>query len=285
MSTQFRPSKFTFLPDVVKNLLIINALFFLATIVLSTTYGYNLIDKLGLHFPGSQAFRPYQFITYMFMHGGFAHIFFNMFAVWMFGSVLENHWGPKKFLVYYFVTGIGAALIHYAVMYYEMSPVLSAINNYIAEPSVEKLNAFINSEDFVQNKEMAMKYQAFESEFNEAARSGQMNEALDLSRSYMREYKTDLLSLPVVVGASGALFGILLAFGMLFPNHLIYLYFAIPIKAKYFVMLYGAVELFSGITNKTSNVAHFAHLGGMLFGFILIKLWKDKNPNRFNPYE
>jgi len=118
------------LPPVVKNLLIINALFFLATIAFQKVYNIDLADYLGLHYFGAEKFSPYQFITYMFMHGNFSHILFNMFALWMFGNVLENYWGPKRFLIYFIVTGIGAALVHYIVFYFEISPVLSAINDF-----------------------------------------------------------------------------------------------------------------------------------------------------------
>jgi membrane associated rhomboid family serine protease len=275
---------FKLLPDVVKNLLILNGLFFLATIVLNNRFGIDLIDILGLHFPGSEKFHWWQFISYMFMHGGFAHIFFNMFAVWMFGAVLENYWGSIKFIVYYILTGIGAALTHYAVMFYEFFPILNSIDNYILNPSLESLNAFINSEYFtIRNIEMKEQFELFKKSYNELASLGLYDDANNLSIAYLLSYKSDLLNLPVVVGASGALFGILLAYGMLFPNNLIYLYFAIPIKAKYFVILYGVLELYSGLSNNGSNVAHFAHLGGMIFGYILIKLWKKKD--YFDPYE
>lgn len=279
-----RFQSFKLLPDVVKNLLILNGLFFLATIVFDSRFGIDLIDILGLHFPGAEKFHWWQFLSYMFMHGSFAHIFFNMFAVWMFGAVLENYWGPKKFIVYYILTGIGAALTHYAIMYYEFYPVFNGIDNYILNPSFEGLNAFINSEHFaIRSMEMKERFALFQQSYNMLIQSGLTEDANSLSISYLLSYKADLLNLPVVVGASGALFGILLAYGMLFPNNVIYLYFAIPIKAKYFVMLYGALELYSGLSNNGSNVAHFAHLGGMIFGFILIKLWKKKD--YFNPYE
>ena len=279
---QFRPSGFSLLPPVVKNLLIINFLFFIATIVLESKFGIDLIDILGLHFPGSEKFAPYQIITYMFMHGGFAHIFFNMFAVWMFGNVLENYWGGKRFLIYYLLTGIGAAVTHYAVVYFnDLSPALNFINDYLANPDFDKLNAFFNSEYFkIQTYEMQQNYNDFINSYNSLITSGATQKATSLSVNYMVQYKANFLNLPNVVGASGSLFGVLLAFGMLFPNTLLYLYFAIPIKAKYFVILYGAIELFSGFADKSSNVAHFAHLGGMLFGFILIKLW-GTNRNRF----
>ena len=229
----YQPSGFKMLPDVVKNLLIINGLFFLVTMVIGTRFNIDLNQYLGLHFPLSEQFKPYQIVTYMFMHGGFTHILFNMFALWMFGSNIENFWGGKKFLIYYMVTGLGAAVIHFVVLYFtQVVPTLHEIDSYYA--------------------------------------LGKISDIDQVKTSFYN-------SIPVVIGASGAVFGLLLAFGMLFPNQVIYLYFAIPIKAKYFVILYGIFELFAGINNSAAdNVAHFAHLGGMLFGFVLIKYWKKK---------
>jgi membrane associated rhomboid family serine protease len=229
----YRPGGFSLLPEVVKNLLIINGIFFLITIVVGNRFNIDLNQILGLHYPQSDAFKPYQIVTYMFMHGNLTHILMNMFALWMFGTNIENYWGGKRFLTYYLITGLGAAAIHYIVIYFvDVYPKLQLINNALAE--------------------------------------GQITET--------ESYKTIIYnSIPPVVGASGAVFGLLLAFGMLFPEQMIYIYFAIPIKAKYFVILYGLFELFTGVYGSSAdNVAHFAHLGGMLFGFILIKYWRKK---------
>jgi membrane associated rhomboid family serine protease len=273
----FRPGGFNLLPPVVKNLLIINGLFFLATIALGNAFGIDLYRVLGLHFPGANNFAPYQFITYMFMHGGFTHLFFNMFALWMFGNVLENVWGPKRFIIYYFVTGFGAALLHYAILYWQMLPTLRAVNLLLAEPTHESLRAFFESEYFkISSMEIQNNFRLFLRDYNSLINTAP-NEAMVRAVNFLNQYKVDFLNAPVVVGASGAVFGILLAFGMLFPNSLIYLFFAIPIKAKYFVMMYGAMELYFGIANRPgSNIAHFAHLGGMIFGFLLIRYWKSK---------
>jgi membrane associated rhomboid family serine protease len=271
-----RPGGFSMLPIVVKNLLILNGLFFLATIVFDSNYGINLIEILGLHFPTSEDFRIYQVISYMFMHGDMRHIFFNMFAVWMFGSVLENYWGSQKFLTFYIITGIGAAFTHYCVVYYDMFPTLSYIESFIQEPSVEGFTSFVNSDMFkLSSYQMAEDFKDFRIEYNQLLAANQVNEAINISLQYMADYKVAFLNKPVVVGASGSLFGLLLAYGMLFPNSLIYVFFAIPLKAKYFVILYGAFELYSGFANYgTTNIAHFAHLGGMLFGYFMIKWWK-----------
>ena len=230
---------FSHLPEVIKNLLIINCLLFLATISLES-YGINLTSLLGLHQFQSPNFKPYQLITHFFMHGSFTHLFFNMFALWMFGKTLENVWGPKRFLIYYITTALGAALLHLLVSQYQ---IVDLSNNF---PS-----------------------------FLELAKDGLYNTGNEKSLRL-----TQLVNTPTV-GASGAVFGILLAFGMLFPNTLLYVYFAIPIKAKYFVLMYGFLELYLGFSNNPAdNVAHFAHLGGMIFGFILLKYWQ-KNHRQF----
>ncbi|MBC8320658.1 MAG: rhomboid family intramembrane serine protease [Bacteroidetes bacterium] len=232
------------LPMVVKNLLIINGLFFLATIALDSTLHINLVKYLGLHYPLSHDFGMWQLVSYMFMHGGFAHILFNMFALWMFGNVLENVWGPRRFLNYYLITGIGAGIVQIIVAWLRISSVE-------ADLSPEQIAIVIQQGADVLSR-------------------GMNYENLDMGALNL------IINTPTV-GASGAVFGILLAFGMMFPNSLIYVYFAIPVKAKYFVMIYGAIELYMGFSNNPAdNVAHFAHLGGMIFGFFLIMFWKKK---------
>lgn len=240
---QFRPTGFKILPPVVKNMLILNGLFFLATIAFQNAFRVNLNHYLGLHYITSERFNVFQFVTYMFMHGGFGHIFFNMFALWMFGNTLENVWGPKRFLTYYLITGIGAAIIQMMVTYMR----ISAIEAQLPADVIK------------------MVYQDG---------LGILEKNMNYTDPLLA--KLNILVNTTTVGASGAVFGILLAFGMLFPNALIYIYFAIPIKAKWFVIIYGALELYSGIANNPQdNVAHFAHLGGMIFGFFLIKYWKQ----------
>jgi membrane associated rhomboid family serine protease len=274
---QYRPSSFKLLPDVVKNLLIINGLFFLATYAFDARFHFDLTDYLGLHYFEAEKFRPWQFISYMFMHGNFPHIALNMFALWMFGSSMENVWGPKRFLSFYIFTGLGAALTHYVVVYFQLAPVLNAIDSYIASPGGEALNSFLNDPSLFQLgiDNVQTNFQSFAHQYNDLLLTNPV-EATRLSVDFMEQYRADFLNAPVVVGASGAVFGLLLAFGMTFPNNIIYIYFAIPMKAKYFVMLYGAIELYSGISNSSDNVAHFAHLGGMLFGILLILYWRKK---------
>lgn len=189
-------TQFSVFPPAVKHLLIINGIFFVG---LSTPGIAQFLFEYGALWPiGSGLFQPWQLVSYMFLHGGIGHIFFNLFALWMFGQSIENFWGTKRFTVFYFLTGIGAAILH----------------------------MFIGGGG------------------------------------------------APTIGASGAVYGILLAFGMMFPNREIMLLFPpIPMKAKYFVAIFGVIELISGISRTDSGVAHFAHLGGMLVGFLLIKYW------------
>ncbi len=277
---QYRPGGFRVLPPLVKNIIIINALAYMATLALGKAFGIDLRDILGLHYFASEKFAPYQFITYMFMHGDFMHILFNMFALWMFGSILENVWGPKRFLIYYLVTGIGAALVHYIIFYFEIQPTVSGINDFLTDPSLAKLDTFISTHKFHLHDgsgDIWMQFIQFKRDVTSLSNNTTDIQALQDTVYFMSEYKEYYLSLPNVIGASGAVFGILLAFGMMFPNSLIYVYFAIPIKAKWFVIIYGLIELYSGFANNPGdNVAHFAHLGGMIFGYFLIRYWRKR---------
>jgi len=276
---QYRPQGFSFLPPVVKNLLIINGLFFLATVALENAFHIDLSDYLGLHYFEAQKFSPYQFITYMFMHANLSHIVFNMFALWMFGYTLENVWGGKRFLTYYMVTGVGAALFHYAILYFEINPDIMLMNSIIADPSTANINAFISHHTFQLNSysgPIFVEFQQFQKNLSLLSHNPDNMAVIESVKGFIIDYKQYFLNLPNVIGASGAVFGILLAFGMLFPNTLLYIYFLFPIKAKWFVIFYGLAELYLGFTNSDSNVAHFAHLGGMFFGFFMIKYWKSK---------
>jgi len=279
---QYSAGGFNLLPMVVKNLLILNGLFFLATFALGRSMQIDLYQIFGLRFFAAEAFRPWQFITYMFMHANFSHLFFNMFALWMFGNALENVWGPKRFLIYYLITGIGAALLHYGIFYFQMQPTLHAISEVLTNPNVDKISTFFNSGNFqVTSYEIQSNYASFVKDYNYYL-TADPHKAVAVAIEFLSQYKVDFLNAPLVVGASGSVFGILLAFGMLFPNTLIYMFFAIPIKAKYFVMLYGALELYFGVANRPGdNVAHFAHLGGMVFGFLLLMLWKKRRTSDF----
>ncbi|MCL2245697.1 MAG: rhomboid family intramembrane serine protease [Lentimicrobiaceae bacterium] len=240
--SEIRLRNYTLLPPVVKNLLIINGIMYLATVVFETR-GIDLAGILGLHFFTAQNFEIWQPITYMFMHGSFGHLFFNMFALWMFGAALENTWGSKRFLIYYMVCGIGAGLIQLLVIglqIYSLGQNLPPdIVNMIRENGAQILS---DGKNYI-------------------GEMGAYNRALNA----------------VTVGASGSVFGLLLAFGMMYPNSVIYIYFLLPIKAKWFVVIYGALELFYGVAGTNDGVAHFAHLGGMLFGFFLLLYWNQGN--------
>ena len=217
------------LPQVTKNLLAINVLMFLATIVLGRK-GIDLTGIFGLHFFKASDFAPYQLVTYMFMHGGFSHLFFNMFALYMFGSVLEKVWGAKRFIIYYLVAGVGAGLLQEIVQYAQ----------------------------YVQ-----LGYDAISK--------------ISIYQGGVPVPMADALNFWTTVGASGAIYAILLGFGMLFPNERMFVFpLPFPIKAKFFVIGYAVIELVLGISNSQDGVAHFAHLGGMLFGFMLIMYWRKK---------
>ena len=237
--SDYRPVSLN-IPPVVKNLIIINVIMLFVTWVMGMG-GVKLASILGLHFILSPGFEPYQLVTHMFMHGGVMHLFFNMFALYMFGRVLESVWGPKRFFIYYFVTGLGAAVLHMAVLYLDYLNVTSQMNaDQIAIVKDQGYEIFSQGKNYTDEL------------------MGKLNL---------------LMNIPTV-GASGAVFGVLLGFGMLFPNtQLMLLFPPIPIKAKYFVIGYGVLELYLGISQSGSNIAHFAHLGGMLFGFLLIRYW------------
>lgn len=265
----YRTSLLGNLPTVTKNLLIINVIVFLADQVLSRS-GIELTNWTALHNFQSEHFAPIQLVTYMFMHGNFAHIFFNMFALAMFGRVLEEVWGPKRFLIYYFVTGIGAALCQNIVGCISLSSLQAEITAFTNTPDPDLFMRLIRGHldhpaTWVNN--LVDSYSA--SPDNPAIISQATRVAHELF-SHFADVPT--------VGASGAVFGVLLAFGMMFPNvQLMLLFPPIPIKAKWFVLGYGLIELFAIITPQANdNVAHFAHLGGMLFGFLLIKYWNKR---------
>ncbi|MCQ2263141.1 MAG: rhomboid family intramembrane serine protease [Bacteroidales bacterium] len=277
MDDNIRMGGFQILPPVIKNLLIINALFFLAKLVVQN-FGIDLDTWLGLHYFSAPDFHIWQLVTYMFMHANFGHLFFNMFALWMFGAVVENYWGTKRFLFYYFATGIGAGLVHYAVLGYTLQPDLNLIDAFVANPD------FTNFANFYQQNHISGLTPEFRRHLSECYSYLSANpndaQALNAVGDQLARLKDDLTNIHVIVGASGACFGVMLAFGMLFPNSQIYLYFLIPIKAKWFVLGYGLLELIFGVTGTADGIGHFAHLGGMLVGIILILLWRRNDQQR-----
>lgn len=261
--------RFSDIPPVVKNLIIINVIMLLATWVFQNTFGIRLSQVLGLHYFKSEYFEPYQFITHMFMHGGLMHLFFNMFALWMFGRVLETVWGSKRFFIYFIVTGLGAAALHTFVIHLQMTSVLNDIKAFSNTPSPDAFAILVKDHFPEYYKQVYGKL--LDGWYNNPDSA----QYIAQSQQFLKELMDFKMNVPTV-GASGAVFGVLLAFGMLFPNtQLMLLFPPIPIKAKYFVIFYGGLELWLGLTRPGSNIAHFAHLGGMLFGFILIKLWSS----------
>lgn len=216
------------MPPITKNIIIINVLFFIAMYV-TPRYGIDLTELFGLHFFMASNFKIYQLVTYMFMHGNFTHILFNMFAVWMFGRIVENAWGSRRFLIYYLVCGLGAGLFQ------ELAQLINFYTSGLANYDSVNIGTSIISMD-----------------------------------SY--------LNLMTTVGASGAVYGILLAFGLSYPEERMFVFpIPIPIKAKYFVIGYAVIELISGLSSSNDGIAHFAHLGGMLIGFLLILFWTRGN--------
>lgn len=274
--SQLRFSDQQLIPTITKNILILNGLLFLATLVLP----YDLHALLGLRWIGSDQFQVYQVITSMFMHGSFSHIFFNMFAIWMFGSAIERAWGAKRYLIYYLITGIGASVLHYTVVYFaDIRPFLEPINVYLANPSAQSMDlvvSFFESEMPYMSPNLSTYIAQYEGLFNQVLSGAASQDQIDLAFDALLEVKRYTLDSPNVLGASGALFGVLLAFGMMFPNTpLMMIFLPIPIKAKYFIAGYAVIELYLGLKNDLGdNIAHFAHLGGMLFGYLLIRYWK-----------
>lgn len=254
----------------VKILIIINVVMYFLSMMLEQRFHIDTAHALGLHLPQSIYWQPWQYITHMFMHGSFSHLFFNMFALFMFGRVLESVWGSKRFLFFYFVCGIGAGALNSLVGWFEIHRLLEQYATFKASPEPSLLA------DFVKNQ-LANPREWVWSVIDNWINNPGSAEYTEAGKQLFRQIIDLKVNVPMI-GASGAIFGILLAFGMLFPNTELYLMFIpIPIKAKYFVIGYGLLEFFLGIQNIASdNVAHFAHLGGMLFGFILIKYWNKK---------
>lgn len=254
------------LTPVVRALLLINVLVFLVT-------NERLIQQFGLHSFLSDAFNPIQLLTHMFLHSGLGHIFSNMIGLIVFGPMLERKWGPQRFAFFYFFCGLGAALLFSGINYYEMRDVYEAVRDYRAHPTPDAFLGFIDTHAQSLYDQVAGFAEQFEQQpTNERYIKGSLQ---IVNRLY-----GDQVDQPMV-GASGAIFGVIMGFGLLFPNTELFLLFPpIPIKAKYLVIFYGAYELYSGVYRaQADNVAHFAHIGGMLFAFILIKFWGSQREN------
>ena len=237
--------------DAVKHLIIVNVLFFVAT----QLYGDQMFQWFSLWFPENENFRLWQIVSHIFMHGGFTHILFNMYALWVFGAPLERVWGKNKFFFFYFSAGLGAALIHTVVNYYYFNEGLDAL-----------VNAGINKNQLLST----ISEGKYNLNWYDIASKSTIN-------NFLNTYSTP------AVGASGAIYGVLVAFGMSYPNAELFLIFVpIPVKAKYFIPALIGLDLFSGITGYSifgGGIAHFAHIGGAVFGFIIMWYWKK---NQFN---
>ncbi len=240
--------------ETVKHLIILNALFFAA----SSLLGLNLDNLLALYFPENENFGIWQFVTHMFMHGGFMHILFNMYALWAFGSPLEQIWGRNKFLFFYFSSGLGAGLIYTAVNYYQFNSIYDNLINLGLQTS--DLQRILTTGEY--NTEI----------LNQISEKKLME--------FYQIYNTP------AVGASGAIYGVLVAFGMTFPNSkLALIFFPVPVAAKYFIPVLIALDLFSGVTGFSifgGGIAHFAHVGGAVIGLIIMLFWKKNQFKRWD---
>lgn len=262
------------LTPVVKNLLIINIVVFILQYFLRNIDFSGLISLWIIE---SDNFRPYQYFTYMFAHGGFMHIFFNMIMLVFLGPLLEQFWGPKKFLVFYLVTGIGAGVLYSGVEYWRSSEMEEDVTSYVLEPTPDNFSVYLDEYDqYLPETALAPVYEFA----NDFSRDPENQAYIEESKSIVKTIYQNLLNGSRMLGASGAVYGVLMAFGMLFPNtQLMLLIPPVPIKAKYLVLILGAIALYSGFNRGSGdNVAHFAHLGGMVFAFIMIKIWqKDRD--------
>lgn len=274
----FSRGRFGAIPPVVKNLLIINIAIYFLCIFLWVFFEKDLHKIFGLYYFKSSSFRPDQFVTHMFLHAYINpynnrliifHILFNMFGLWMFGRVLESVLGSKKFFLLYFASGIGAALIHSFVQYIQISALLQSADSFISAPSYDSFKYIV---DKYIGAPSAYVINFMERWFYQPDNTAFFNEAKSIVASVVHMHVDG----NITVGASGAVFGILAAFALLFPNvELMIIFFPVPIKAKYLIPGYAILELIFGVANfKGDNIAHFAHLGGALFGLMLVAIWK-----------
>ena len=263
---------FTQITPAVKRLLVLNA----GALLLANLVFPHMDQYFALHYVGSTHFLPTQFFTYMFMHGGLWHLFSNMIGLMVFGNLLERFWGSRRFLVFYMLTGIGAGVIYSGVQYYKMSEMKAEIEAYSSNPTPQAFNAFL-LEHYPQMRRELMSNGYMDS-YEQTPTDPLFTQQIE---GIMKRIYEQRANIPMV-GASGAIFGILMAFGLLFPNtELLLLFPPMPIKAKYLVIFYGAYEIYAELSARgENNVAHLAHLGGLLVGFIIVKYWQ-KNSKHF----
>ena len=258
------------LTPVVKNLLLINVAVFLISSFIGLS---NLNSILGLYYYASPSFKPFQIFSYMFAHGGFTHLLFNMLGLFFLGPLLEQFWGSKKFLIFYLVCGIGAGLIYNGINFTQIKPMESAMASYEYSPSPEAFSDYVKKYYTFRNQQV---YQLYEDYYDNPNNTTLIAETTQV----VRDIYSLKLGIPMV-GASGAIYGLLMAIALLFPNTQFMLLFPpIPIKAKYLALILGGIALYSGFQdNAGDNVAHFAHLGGMIFAFVMIQAWKKDRRN------
>ena len=255
------------LTPIVKAIIVINIIVFIVQRI-NPQYDNQIDSLFGLHYFSSKLFNPIQFVTYMFIHADSRHIFFNMLGLYFLGPTLEKLWGEQRFLIFYFVTGVGAGLFYMALQYYDIHPLETLANNFLLNPEGNNYVTFVNK---LYSNLGINDYPAMDRGFTIA------NDQITEYKITVENSLRNVVDTPMV-GASGAGFGIMAAFALLFPNTEFMLFpFPFPIKAKYFVTLYALYEIYAGIKRMPGdNVAHFAHIGGMIFAFILIKMWGSK---------
>jgi len=267
------------LTPIIKYIIIVNVAVFLFQQGAGYVLQNDFMSKLGLSFPLGDNFSPFQFITYMFVHGSFSHLLFNMFGLWMLGTVLEQVWGGKRFFTFYLLSGVGAAIFYFAIFHLTASPYISMIDDVLNSPSAENIHNFMKTDVW----EVLHHFKGNAWVSNVGVKVVQDYESMlpldDVSFvaryvSGLQAIKDTIYNSSLLVGASGSVYAILLAMGVMFPNSVIHLYFFIPIKMKYFVLGLGAISLIWGLMDRAGdNVAHFAHLGGMVSGLILMYFW------------
>ena len=277
--------RFGSMTQVVRNLLIINIVIYVLCIFLWISLEFDIHKIFGLYYFKAQSFKPYQFITHMFLHAYvnpftnriiIFHILFNMFGLWMFGRVLENVLGSRKFFMLFLISGLGAAFIHTFVQHLQMSALIQLADSFISAPSYDAFNYIV--EKYLNSPSQYL-LSFMDNWFYQPDNPAFFNEAKSIVSSIVHLHVDE----NITVGASGAVFGILAAFTVLFPNvELMLIFFPVPIKAKYLVPGYAILELLFGVANfKGDNIAHFAHLGGALFGLILVLIWKKNQLRRY----
>lgn len=275
---EVRPERFEVLPLVVKNLLIINGLFFLAEATVVHQFHIPIMEYMALHSWRSPLFKPWQVLTHLFLHDDFYHLAGNMFALWMFGSVLESLWGAKRFLTFYFICGFGAALLHLVFLNWELGNLTSEYLNILSlEKSGKNILAIRAIEEYGVSHGIT-----FNQNYLELLHENPENRQLltgfieSVSMQYQKQLDTH------TIGASGAVFGLLAAFVYLFPNTYLYFYFFIPVKAKWAGLAYFSYELIFAIKNAAGdNVARWAHVGGAIVGLLIVWTWNKKIRDSF----